>query len=458
MLTLKDFERIGKQGVGNPRSQIAHSMARFKGRIYLGVTHPKADGPTDAARILRYVEDTGEWETIHKSPLVRTDENAAVKDIYRQNMGEGGGALSTPTSPYVPRDRGYRCMTLYTPNGSDEPVLFTSTLSHWGSRLLVSRDGETFEVASEPGLGREDILSFRNLVPFNGKLFVAPAGSVQDGVMDRNFGDIARLFVADDPLSGEWREAMEPGFGDPNNLSIFCMRTFNGYLYAGTGNPKRGFQLWKTRAEGELPFEWTCVLHDGAYRYNINETAATLVEFNNQLYLSSGIPGLGMDMANDIGPAAAELIRLDPDDSWEIIAGEPRFTPDGLKVPLSLMGPGFDEPENSVFWSMTAHDGALYVGTHHNRMWRDTLGGADEVKGGFHLWASEDGEQFEAITLNGFDDPYATGVRSLLSTPEGLFVGTTTHRDVERLWRLRTRKGGRAGVGGLEIWLGAKRS
>ena len=66
-----------------------------------------------------------------------------------------------------------------------------------------------------------------------------------------------------------------------------------------------------------------------------------------------------------------------------------------------------------------------------------------------------DGETFEPITLDGFGDPYATGVRSLLSTSEGLFVGTTTHRDVERLWRLRTRKGGRAGVGGLEIWRGA---
>ena len=48
MLSLDDFTRIGKQGLGNPRSQIAHSMAMFNGHLYLGVTHPKADGPTDA--------------------------------------------------------------------------------------------------------------------------------------------------------------------------------------------------------------------------------------------------------------------------------------------------------------------------------------------------------------------------------------------------------------------------
>ena len=315
MLTLDDFTRIGKQGLGNPRSQIAHSMAMFNGHLYLGVTHPKADGPTDAARILRYDADSGDWEVVHTSPLVRADHNADVKDIYRQKMGEGGAAVSKPKSPFVPRDRGFRCMITYDNGPGGKPMLITSSLSHWGSRLIVSVDGESFEDASEPGLGREDILSFRNLVPFRNKLFVAPAGSVTDGVMDRNFGDVARLFVTDDPLSGEWHEAMEPGFGDPNNLSIFSMKEFNRHIYAGTGNPKRGFQVWKTDAQGEPPYRWQRVLYDGAWRYNINETAGTMAVFNDQLYISSGIPGLGMDQANDIGPAAAELLRLNPDDS-----------------------------------------------------------------------------------------------------------------------------------------------
>lgn len=454
MLDTKDFREVGSGGIGNPRSLVAQSMAWFDGAVYLGVTHPTGEGPQDAARILRYDVETGEWEVVYESPLTEADENAIVKDVYR---GEGARALGklAGEQAMVPQYRGFRCMAVFQGAGRDDkPVLFASTLSHWGSQLIASTDGRNFEVACEPGLGDPDTLSFRSIITFRNKLFVSPVGSVKEGVMDRNFGDVAKLFVSADPLGGEWAEAMPASFGDATNLSVFCMAVFNDHLYAGTGNPERGFELWRTAAEGEPPYEWTRVLTRGAWRYNVNETTASMTAFNGALYVGSGLPGLGYDKAHDVGPAAAELIRVFPDDSWELLVGASRFTPDGLKVPLSLMGPGYDDHANSALWAMTAHEDAIYVGTHHCQAFHDALGGADHIGGGFQLWASKDGEEWQALTMDGFDDPFATGVRTLLSTPAGLFVGTSTHREIQRLWTKRTGRPLQREGTGLSIWHG----
>lgn len=453
MISRDHFIPVGEHGIGNPRSQIGQSMSFFNGHLYLGVTHPKGEGPFDAARILRYQAETGTWEAVYESSLVEPDENAIVKDVYRGESGMYLGRLEEGTE-LVPLNRGYRCMTQFQKKDDESKVLFVSTISHWGSQLLYSMDGEHFDVASQPDLGDGEELSFRTILGMNNKLFAAPVGTVKEGVMDRMFGDIARLYVSDDPVSGSWEDAIIPGFGDPTNRSVFSMTEFDGHIYAGTGNPDRGFQLWKTRAEGQRPYEWKRVLTDGAYRYNNNEFIATLIPFNGALYVGSGIPGLGYDKAYDVGPAAAELIRVYPDDSWDLITGTPRFTPDGLKVPLSLMGPGFDDPENSTLWSMAVYDDTLYIGTHHCESFHTALSGSDTIRGGFHLWASIDGENWEAVTLDGFGDPFATGVRTMIGSPEGLFLGTSTHREIEKIWQRRTRTEAPIGEGGLTVWLG----
>lgn len=451
MLERSSFVEIGRDGIGNPRSLVAQSMSFFRGGLYLGVTHPSGEGPEDAARILRYDAGQGEWEVVYESPLVEPDENAVVHDVYR---GEGSRALGrVRQNGLVPLYRGFRSMTLAT-DARGEPLLVASTLSHWGSQLLVSRDGRHFEAACEPGLGDPNVLSFRAVLGFRDKLFVAPVGTVRDGVMDRNFGDLARLYVADDPTGGVWAEAMEPGFGDPTNLSVFAVAAFDDHVYAGTGNPERGFELWKTRAQGTPPYAWTRVLTRGAHRYNVNETTASMAVFGGALYVGSGLPGLGYDKAHDVGPAAAEVIRVWPDDSWDLVVGASRFTPDGLKVPTSLRGPGYDDPTNSAMWAMCAYEGALYVGTHHCKAFHDALGGRERIEGGFQLWATDDGDNWEALTLDGFGDVFATGVRTLLPSPVGLFLGTSTHREIQRLWSARTRRPLQAEGTGLSVWLG----
>ena len=158
--------------------------------------------------------------------------------------------------------------------------------------------------------------------------------------------------------------------------------------------------------------------------------------------------------ANDVGLAAAELIRIYPNDRWDVVVGDARFTADGLKVPLSGIGAGFEDENNTAFWAMNVFDDVLYVGTHHCQSFRDALSEEEVIGGGLQLWATRDGEAWEAVTMDGFDDPFSTGVRTLLPPPFGLFLGISTHREVQQRWSRRTGRPIQVPGSGLSVWLG----
>lgn len=452
MLRLEQFTRVGHSGLGNPRSKNAQSIAFFGGRLCLGVTHHSGEGPEDCARILQYDPPTNKWEVVYKSPLVKADRRAHATHNYlfeaiRRQRGR-------PVHDEVPLYRGYRGMVVFKGKSDAKPALYVGTVSHWGAQILRSADGEHFEAVGEPGLGSPNVLSFRSMVEFSGRLFVAETGSINGDLLDRNFGAATSIHVSDDPASGRWELAMIPGFGDANNKAAFNIAVFNGYLYVGTGNPETGFQIWRTKAEGKAPFFWEPVMKNGAFRYNLNEATVSMVVFKDALYIGSGIPGLGYDKTHNVGPGAAELIRINRDGSWDIVVGTRRFTPFGLKLPLSGMAPGFNDLDNTVFWSMAVHEDSLYVGTNNICAWRVVLRGGMRMEGGAQLWATNNGEDWQPVTLDGFGNPFATGFRSMLSTPFGFFVGTSNHGELEKVWYRQVGERGNPRAGGTEIWLG----
>lgn len=457
MATIADeFISLGDEGLGTPSSTIAHSMAWFRGGIFVGCTNPGGKGPDDAARIMRYDPQTGEWDEVYRSPLVPPDARSSATDVQVSSHMGKFGKFKQQEHDRVPLDNGYRSMTIFQGRSDREPCLYVSSLSPWGARILRSEDGETFVPVSEPGFGDSTILSFRGLTACNGKLFASPAGTCTDEYLDRNFAPVINVYCSDDPGSGEWTPAAEPCFGDEENGVIYSLACFDDHLYAGTGNHERGFQLWRTDAGGEAPFRWERVLADGAYRGNLNMATAAMVAFDGALYVGGGIPGFGYDKANDVGPAACELIRVFPDGRWDLVVGTPRFTPDGLKVPLSGMGAGMDDPYNSVVWTMGVHDDVLYIGTHQWEPFESIKPGHDGgLTGGYQVWATEDGETLVPVTMDAFGDPTATGLRTILSTPHGVVLGTANHKPLLLLLaRLAGSEVDQPGEGGFEILLG----
>jgi SAM-dependent methyltransferase len=294
---------------------------------------------------------------------------------------------------------------------------------------------------------------------------------------EENLSDAPVVFECLDPQHKPWTPVSTLGFGDATNVTVFEMVQFNRFLYAGTLNPSTGFQLWRTAAQGKPPYQWTKVITHGAYRGNLNECALSMCVFNNALYVGTGIQNGGYDRFNKVGPAAAELIRLNSDDTWDLIVGTPRPTPEGYKLPLSGMKPGFDDFYNAYIWRLCVHDGWLYAGTYkwcvflpylpmeqwpgwaRRAVLRVGIDNTVQHDGGFDLWKSRDGTRWTPVTVKGFGNPYNYGARTMVSSPFGLFLGTANPFGPEVAVNL-----GREFSyvpnprGGLEVWLGTNRN
>ncbi len=441
-LTAGHFRLIGKNGIGDPANAYVHGMTYFEDRLYCGMTRnsfkllklfPPIDPPAldpwpvdvpakvqdldMQGQIWRWTPATDTWELAYRSPLID---------------GKNGEK--------APRDLGYRGMTVFQGRSDTKPTLYASTMSTvlrgCAAHVLRSEDGLHFEPASEPGIGNDRLSTFRELVAFDGHLYAPPAG---EGIQF-NSNRTGVLKRSNDPKPGHWEVACDTGFGDPTNNGIFMMAVANDHLYAGTFNNFEGYQIWKTPANGGGPCRWRKVIERGAHRGPLSEIAMAMCAFDGALYVGSSIQNGGYDRTNLVGPAAGEIIRIWPDDSWDLLVGTPRDTPQGTKFPLSGLGPGFDNIFAGYTWRMCVHDGWLYVTTfdwsvflqyaHRPSPTARRLVNAVSfeqlaaVGGGFELWRTRDGVNWIPVTLNGMNNPYNYGGRTMVSTERGLFLGT----------------------------------
>ncbi|HRI17059.1 MAG TPA: hypothetical protein PL196_00910 [Burkholderiaceae bacterium] len=436
----RDFRLVAQNGFGDGNNAYAHSMAWFNGHLYVGTTRGNfpfmkarlpigmdvwpvecPPNPFDLdmrAEIWRYDPASDHWERVFKAPMI---------------IGSHGKP--------IPRELGLRGMLVYSGRGVEPPALYVSTWSPArgpGPHLLRSEDGLHFEPTCEPGLNGLPVTTIRTVCEFKGRLFTTPAGS-RGG--NPNVSAHSVVYESADPARGQWEPVSDFGFGDPGNKTIFEMCGFGDHLYVGTFNLE-GFQVWRSTVEGEKPYHWERMIECGAYRGKFNQSVLSMTPFKGALYIGSGIQGGGIDTQNRVGPAPPELIRLWPDGQWELLVGESRDTPAGPKASLSGWMPGFDNFFNGYFWRMCEHDGWLYMGTFE---WSGLLGYANrrrwpeaftniinhvdpkyilERHSGFDLYRSFDGENWVPVTNNGMGNAYNMGLRTLVSTPHGLFLGT----------------------------------
>jgi hypothetical protein len=478
------FVKINDNGFGDPNNSYAWSMAWFNDKLYVGTLRnllevralgqdPPAFDPYPVpipadiseinleAEIWEYSPRKDTWKMVYRSP----DSILVNGDVYD-----------------IARDSGYRCLTVYTDSSSGEQALYVGGATWFvdiSARILrgsINNDGEIeFEpLKIEYAPGSEpppDIYpkSFRTLVPFKGDLYTTPVATTGGVGGQHSLNPVVyriEIRKEGEEWIGTFHRVSEPGFGNEDNMTIFEMIDFNGYLYAGTGNPIEGYEVWKTNALGDPLYHWIPVLLKGAYRGKKNEGTACMHVFKDQLYIGSGIQAGFHSEAGLFGPP--EIIRINMDDSWELVCGEPRYTPDGFKQPVSGSGPGFDNPVTGYFWRMAVHGEWLYVSSYdissillpyfpiedfppeilppklRKILEEINPGRIVNLFGGFDLWKTSDGINWDKVTSDGFKNPLNVGARTLVSTPKGLFLGTANPFTI----------GNSLGdPGGAEVWL-----
>jgi len=470
-----EFRCVALNGIGDGGNAYPHGMAWYQGHLYVATTRL-------VFQLLYYVSHK---DTIWNPYPVRVEERNPYEhldargQIWRYhpptNVWEKirCAELTEPINGIrFPYFTGIRNMIEFQAAGESRPALYMPTFAPKGGpppMILRTENGLDYERLSLTGTSAQRFNSFRPMVNFKGRLWIAPTGKSGAG----SAAGTAMVMASDNPASSPWQQCNETNFGDAHNEGIFEMTVFNGFLYAGTVNPD-GFQLWKTDGENFPRCRWARVLTGGGGRGGNNQAVGSMKEFRGALYLGVSIINGGYDRNHGLGPAAAELLRVFPDDTWELVVGEGRLTEQGLKLPLSGMSAGFDNPFNTYIWRMGVHDGWLYAGTFSvagvvqyfspdkfservkRIMDRDRIELLAEKLGGCALWRSRDGKLWLPVTTNGFGNPFNYGIRALISTPHGLFVGTANpfgpdvavHRASGWQYENNPR-------GGLEVWLGS---
>jgi hypothetical protein len=184
---------------------------------------------------------------------------------------------------------------------------------------------------------------------------------------------------------------------------------------------------------GSPPYSFTNVMINAGYSTSPvpNIRALSLQQFNGDLYVG------GESTTYQYG---AELFRIHPDDTWDLLVGQSRSTPIGTKNALSGFKPGFSWQFNTALERMEVYDGRLYVGTfdssyafrfYNNPTFQSIVG----PWMGFDFWVTGDGVHYSPVDLHGFGENLNQGIRTLKSTPQGLFVGVANWFYGLEIWR-----------------------
>ena len=435
------FRLLDSSAIAKPVSTAAASMQWFKGDLYVGTNRAAhcvtlagvagmlpnlyqllgptcPDDPADlplAAEIWRYHPATAQWTRVFASPLdlpVRFDvQQKPIKFTARDIAFPSMAVVKEPGGHEVLYAGGMSAASVFpTVFGANPPP----------PRLLRTTDGVKWEaVPQDPGTLLGDLgkgipgsqvkpVLFEALVGYRGRLFAAVGDA---------FGYNA-LLVSSAPASGN--NAWTLGGPLPEAFPVTALAVYNGFVYcAVAGLEGAPYRIFKADAEGAAPLTFAPV-----FTGTSSWRAVSLTEFNGRLYVGTGIP--------------PELVRIDADDSWEIMVGPPRVVDTDVKRPWSGVSLGLGSAYSSQFRALTAHEGKLYLGVSD---WSQILEIVPSVADmaqyefGFDLFRSDDGISWVPVTRNGFGGDHQPIPRTMASTPAGLFVGSASSSAGMQVWQ-----------------------
>ena len=163
--------------------------------------------------------------------------------------------------------------------------------------------------------------------------------------------------LPDLPFSGDGAGEADALFATENRLWLAVRGSWAG---------AEGFALWSLDLTAE-PQVWDLQLHCGAGRSAMNFRISSLCGLDDGSALLATLPALAPPLSGLDHPGS-ELIVLPPDGGWDLVIGEARFSPEGLKIPFSLIGEGFESPDSSWITALAVSGGTIAA------LCRDPLG------------------------------------------------------------------------------------
>jgi hypothetical protein len=396
------------------------SVGTFQDQLMCAAIAPPEDHnqqdelSTDDVVIYRYIPQSSDWEMTYKGRPAK-EASATLLATLSEGLEEGRSApdstpaleedLEAPSHEDAFRVLAFNGQSV--PTSALEVYIFSSQQS-W---VLASTDGHEFTWFA---LADADAQLLRSQSSYT--LTGHALHGVAEASSSETVGAPNRVLVAAVPsargwripLASEWNEITVSPLEDVRNKEIAVLNSWDNTLCLGINNPSRGCQVWQAQVQEPPNYRWTCLVQAGAFRYSLNQIVFAMTPFNGDLYVACGVPKTAPEASKPFYPCGFELIRVYPNHDWDVLIGSPKFTPNGLRVPLSAMGPGLDDPNRAQVQALFTHQTALYMATQGTE--------------GFELWLSLDGEQWEPIPLEGLDQYYQVRVKNVFSMDFGLVM------------------------------------
>ena len=463
----EDFVKISDPlggGFGDARNNYAWSMTESDGDLYVGtgrntgyimfslfwpgvlpegivteITDPTTGGPQEylqflddmQAEIWRYRE--GDWELVHQAETVTIPNPEPPPDNIPFPEGVGYRVMTTFNGATYAGVCGFDDILGFGPVPS--PLMLTSP----------SGDPGTWEPVNHTGL---EGTNTRGITVHHGKLYVGTS-----------IGDPARaaIFASADPANDGWIKVAD--FAGTTNTEVIGLKSFNDCLYVTTQGTLdlntgtiHGFEVWRSTVEDPADpdvlagGDWKQIVKEGAGDSR-NYWGSSMEVLGEHIYVGSiSLPIFDGALAQTF--KGFDLIRIDKDDSWELVIGSypefvgiPNPTTPERGIPISGLPAGFGAPLNFYCWSLEEHDGVLYLGTLDLSSLLscfpvDVLAGTFDLPAeqmasmqemigpfaGADLWKTRDGVTWEPVSLDGFGNPHNYGFRTMVSG--SLYVGT----------------------------------
>jgi hypothetical protein len=243
-----------------------------------------------------------------------------------------------------------------------------------------------------------------------------------------------------------WIKTNVSGFGDATNYDIFPLAGYSGNLYAGTYNPIKGGQLWRTSPS----LGWTAVM-TGGFGSSSNIGVESLGVFNGAFFAGTTNTDHGAQVWrssdgthwNQIAiPAMSsvngEIFQFAVFSSTLYFGTWVYTSTQGAEIWRSSTGnsnswtrvvpSGFGSVDNQAIVSFGLHNGYLYAGT-----FNPTSGG--------EIWRSANGSAWVQVSTDGFGTFNNWGIGALDEYNGYLYAATRTADGSgfgTQVWRCQT--------------------
>jgi hypothetical protein len=393
----------------NAESVLACSVEIFQDKLYLATLEQNLENTQKILRIRRFNQGINPWDLVYKFLWEEevTSEQADSSAEDDQTSTDEDDQTSDDSAAAQVYENPYRCeFLILEDNATPVSILTLRVVSALNSYLVQSTDGNLFEISALKDFDLPPFASLQQHLNFENKLYAIFADSSE---IESDFGkDIPHLYTGSNSVVGELQKISDSLFGDVSNQGIAAIAVSKGYFYAATSNAIKGFQVWRTKGDPGQADAWEPVITNGANRYSLNPVVFAIAEFRGDLYFACGVPVDKDQKVNTLYSGGFEIIRCYADNDWDLIVGTPRFTGSGLRVPLTALGPGFDDISKQVVDGLISHNDLLYLVT--------------QGREGFQLWTTADGENWSPISQPELASAFQVKVEAALSASGGLFM------------------------------------